>query len=250
MKKYSEQSVFQDGMVIFLDYISRQLSKNPDYSPHPVIRALMCALHDIDKIENGQTVGGMSQDGTKDAIHEAYIVILEKRADGVEVKEIRNINVDKRLPTDVMILIFRLQIQLDRIEGNLIYPEEAVKVLNKVIPGNRFFYLGDKWREALAEFKRELKAGKIYLPPEHGAIMDTIKQLGRIPEDAPWEDYPNDLRAFIGCSVAKKYCKSGGIVVTTPKDFKFEKYKVFEMATEFLMGRLAEHLKPNGREEQ
>jgi hypothetical protein len=248
MKTISERQVFQDGIVVFLDYISRQLKKNPDYNPHPIIRALMCAVHDIDKAKNGETAGGVSVGGTKDRIHEAYAVMLQKHADGIEVKEIRNLNVGKRLPTDAMIYVFRLQIQLDRIEGDLVGPGEAVKIMNKVIPGNRFFLLGDKWKEALEEFERALKAGEIYLPPDHEAIEETIKKFFQIPKDTPWEDYPNDLRAFIGSSVAKKYYKSGAIVITTPDSFKFEKYKVFEMATEFLIGQFAENLRPNGRE--
>jgi len=231
-------------MVVFLDYISRKLKENPDYNPHPIIRAFMCALQDIDKIENEKTVMGVSQEGTRDAIYEAYIVVLQKHSDGIEVKEIQNVNVGKRLPTDAMILIFRLQIQLDRIEGDIVSPEEAVVALNKVIPGERFVLLGDKWKEAIEEFRRALKAGEVYLPANHKAIEETLKQLDEIPAEAPWEDYPNDLRALIGSSVAKKYFKGGSVVITTPTHFKFEKYKVFQMATEFLIGRAADYFRP------
>ena len=243
MKTISERRVFQDGMVVFLDYISRQLKKNPDYNPHPIIRALMCAMQDIDKINNGKTVMGVSQEGTKDAIYEAYIVVLQKHSDGIEVKEIQNVNVGKRLPTDAMILIFRLQIQLDRIEGDVVSPEEAVGALNKVIPGERFVLLGDRWKEAIEEFRRALKAGEVYLPPDHKEIEETLKQLDEIPAEAPWEDYPNNLRALIGSSVANKYFKSGSVVITTPTHFKFEKYKVFQTATEFLIGRATDYFR-------
>ena len=244
-RRISERQVFQDGMMVFLSYISRKLKEQPDYNPHPIIRAFMCAMENIDKIENEKTVMGVSQEGTKDEIYDAYAVVLQKHADGIEVKEIQNFNVGRHLPTDAMILIFRLQIQLDRIEGDLVTPAEAVKALNKVIPGERFVLLGDRWKEAVNEFGRELKEGKIILPQGNVKIEEAIRQLDRVPKDAPWEDYPNDLRMIIGHSVAKKYFKDGSVVMTTPAQVRFEKYKVFQIATELLIGQAAEFLEHN-----
>jgi len=245
MKAIKEIDFFGDGMRIFLDYISRQLKKNPKYTPHPIIRAFECAFQCIEKAKEGENVMGVSQEGTKDNIYEPYIVVLQKQKDGIEVKEILNAKLGKQLPLDVMIVIFRLQIQLDKSDGDLIDPEEALNALNNVIPGKRFYFLGDKWKEARDEFIRLMKEGKIYLPHD----TEIIEQLKQIREDTPWEDYPNNIRALIGSSIAQQFDNKGGIVViTTPKKFKIEKYKVFDMATEFLMGKSAEYLKPIKRE--
>jgi hypothetical protein len=169
--------------------------------------------------------------------------MLKKREDGIEILEIRNLKVGKTLPVDVMILIFRLQIQLDRIVGDLIDPEDAVNALNAVIPGKRFFFLGDKWKEARDEFRKLMEEGKVYFPPD----QEMINALMKIRFDTPWEEYPNNIRALIGSSVAKKYGST--VVITTPKIYKIEKYKVFDMATQFLMGKSSEYLKPFKKED-
>jgi len=242
MKTIREMDIFGDGMRIFLGYISRQLRKNPNYKPHPVIRAFECAFQCIEKAKEGENVIGVSQEGTKDNIYEPYIVVLQKQKEGIEVKEIRNIKIDKQLPLDIIIVIFRLQIQLDKTDGHLIDPEEAVNALNSVIPGNRFHFLGDKWKEARDEFIELMKEGKIHLPHD-AELTEELKQIDLI--NTPWEDYPNSIRALIGSSIASKLDSKGGIVVvTTPKKFKIDKYKVYDMATEFLMGKPAEYLWP------
>jgi len=45
------------------------------------------------------------------------------------------------------------------------------------------------------------------------------------------------IRALIGGALAPSLNSEGGVVtVTTPKNWKIEKYKVFDMATEFILG--------------
>jgi len=57
--------------------------------------------------------------------------------------------------------------------------------------------------------------------------------------------YPNKLRALIGSAISSSFSKKGGIVtVTIPKNSKTEKYKIFDIATEFMLGKTAEYLKP------
>jgi hypothetical protein len=239
---------FGDGMRIFLAYIDRQVKKNPDYKPHPIIRAFECAIQGIENAKEGEHVMGVSQDGTKDSVYEPYIVVLQKQKNGkIEVKEIRNIKVNKKLPLDVMIIIFRLQIQLDKIKGEVVTPQQAVDALNAVIPGNKFYALGDKWKEARDEFKKQLQEGKIYLPND----PELIEGLKKIRYDTPWEEYPQKVRALIGGALVPSLNSEGGVVtVTTPKNWKIEKYKVFDMATEFILGQTSEYLKLFGNKDK
>jgi len=240
MKTIKEMDIFADGMRIFLDYVSRQLRKNPNYLPHPIIRAFGMAFQGIESLKNGECSMGFSSEGTKDSVYEPYIVVLKKQKNGVEVKEILNAKVGKQLSVDMMIIIFRLQIQLDKIEGDLIDPEEAVNALNYVIPGKKFYFLGNRWKEAKEEFMKLMKEGKIHLPPD----PNIAEQLKQIRSETPWENYPNNIRALIGSFIAQKFDSRGGIVViTTPKKLKIERYKVFDIATEFLMAEYARCLR-------
>lgn len=234
---------FCDGMRIFLDYISRQFKKNPNYLPHPLIRAFECAIQAMDKAKTGEHFMGVSQDGTEKNVCNPFIVVLEKKDNGIEVKEVRNIKVNKTVPIDVMLIIFRLQIILDRIEGDTVTPQQMVESLNAVIPGNKFYALGDRWREARDEFKKQLEAGKIHIPND----PELIKGLTSITYNTRWEEYPNRLRALIGSSIASSgSLETGTVIITSPKDSKIEKYKVFDSAMEFLLGKSSEYLKFRG----
>jgi hypothetical protein len=230
---------FGDGMRIFLDYIHRQFKKNPDYMPHPLIRAFECAIQGAEKAKVGETFMGVSQNGTPTNVCNPFIVVLEKLESGVGVKEIRNIKVDKTVPIDVMLIIFRLQILLDRIEGDCVNPAEMVDSLNAVIPGNKFYALGDRWKEARDEFKKLLEEGKIHVPND----SKLIDGLTSITYNMSWDEYPNNVRAFIGSSIAQKdHMPSGTVIITSPTNSKIEKFKVFDSATEFLLGKTAEYL--------
>lgn len=231
-----------DGLRIFLDYIDRQLNKNPDYTPHPLIRALELALLKTKEIEAGQCVMGVSQDGTDKNICNPFAVIIQKHeGDNFEVKEIRNLKVDKVLPLDIMIIIFRLQISLDKIKGDSVDVYQCAECLNAVIPGNYFFALGNKWKEARGNFKELLEKGKVGIPrsTEMEKIADELKS---ITYDTPWEDYSSQLRSLIGGSIKESVREAGDVIITTPESYRIEKYKVFDMAIEFMIGKVSENV--------
>jgi len=227
---------FSDAMRIFLDYIARQTKKNPKYKPHSLIRAFECAVGAAEGLKEGACTMGVSGDGIAENILNPYIVVLQKRDFGIEVKEIRNVKVNKELPLDVMVMTFRLQIHLDKIGGDTVSPKQMIEVLNAVIPGDKFYSLGDRWEEARDKFRDQMEAGKIHIPPD----PELIDALKNIRYDAPWEEYPNTLRALIGISIAPSINRKGGIVViTSPKDSKIEKVKVTDQAIEFMLGQSA-----------
>ena len=234
-----EFDYFTDAVKIYLDYISRQFKKNPSYKPHSLIRAFLNAMQGVENAKEGENVAGISQEGTENNIYEPYMVIVQKKKDGVEIKEILNVKVNKQIPIDVMIRIFRLQIQLDKIDGETVNSQQSADALNAVIPGNKFYVLGDKWREARDKFEKLLNEGKIHLPSNDPKIAEFRK----INHNTPWEDYSNGLRALIGGSTLKHFDKEAKIAITTPKNVRIEKYKVFDFTIEFMLGKTAEYFK-------
>lgn len=232
--------VFRDSMMIFLDYINRQYKKNPDYKPHPIIRAFNCALEDINKIEVGKTTAGFSQNGTKERVYNPYMVVLEKTEKGINVKDIINLQVNKSMPIDVMILTFRLQIQLDKIKNEFVTPKQMVDILNEIIPDNNFFYLGDKWKKYLPLFKEKLEKGEIHYPRD-SKLAEEVKNINY---NIPWEEYSNRQRAFIGGTIGTFIdLKGSKIIITSPKNAKIKKHTVFECAMEFQLGKTFNYLK-------
>jgi len=235
------QDIFIDAMQIYIDYINRQLKKNSNYMPHPLIRAFECALQNFENIKEGECTMGVSQDGTTNDICNPYIVVLQKQQNRASVKEIKNIKLNKTLPLDIMIIIFRLQTKIDKIEGDAVTPEQMVNILNDVIPGNKFFALGDRWKEARDHFKKLLEEGKINVPDD----PEIIQNLKKVTYNTPWEEYGNKLRALIGITIVDLLDSKYEVVITSPKDFKIPKYEVFDKATEFLLVKPAEYFQSN-----
>jgi hypothetical protein len=233
---------FGDGMSIFLAYIARQCKKNQNYIPHPIIRAFECAMKALDKCNDGETVFGVSHDGTENRVYQPYIVVLQKKNDKIEVKEIRNLKVDKALPPDILIIVFRIQIQLDKIQGETVGPKQMVDILNNVIPGEKFYALGARWKEARDLFVKKLKNGQVYLPNSF-LTKDMIEEFETITYNTPWENYSNKLRALIGSYITEKIeNQDAKIIITSPINSKIEKFKVFDSAIEFILGKSSEHL--------
>lgn len=234
--------IFGDGMRIFMDYISRQYKKNQNYKPHPIIRAFEVAIQGIKECENEECTMGFSSEGTDKSVYEPYLVVLQKNKDYIEVKEIRNLRVDKELPIDIMVIVFRLQIQLDKIDGDKVYPQQMADALNEVIPGNNFFALGDRWKEARDLFREKLEKGEIALP--RNLVNDKlIEEIKNITYETPWEEYNHHLRSLIGSLIIEKLEDDNvQIVITSPKHNKIEKYKVFDSAIQFMIGKSSEYI--------
>jgi len=239
--KEIEFDFFGDGMRIFLDYIARETKKKPAYIPHPLIRAFECAIRAMGKEpKNGERFMGVSQDGTETEIYNPFIVIIEKCKTGIEIVRIVNIKVNKDIPVDVMVTIFRLQIVLDRFGGDTVSPRQMTDALNAVISGNKFYYLGEKWKDARDEFNTQLKAGKHPIPDD----PEVVKDLSTLTDSTPWEDYSSKLRTLIGSAIAlRENLPNGTIIIVSPKDTKIQRCVVFDSATEFLLGEAADILK-------
>ncbi len=79
------------------------------------------------------------------------------------------------------------------------------------------------------------------MPPD----PEIIEELKGIKYDTPWDDYSNRLRSLIGSSIAGGISgKEGTVIITSPKDLKIEKFKVFDIVSEFMLGKVSEYMKP------
>lgn len=235
---------FGDGMRIFLNYIDRQYKKNKDYVPHPIIRAFECAVQWIDKLWVWEHTMWVSQDWTKESIYQSYIIVLEKKDDNsIDVKEILEVKRNRTLPLDLMIILFRIQIHLDKIKWDIVNPQQMVDILNNTIEWGYFYALWDRRKEALDLFKVRLESWDLKLPREIW-WRDTNKVLSEIKHNTPWEDYDNSLRAFIWWLIIEKINdKNIKVVITSPTNSEIEKYKVWDTAVEFLLWEASKYFK-------
>ncbi len=231
---------FGDGMRIFLDYISRQIKKNPDYDPHPLVKAFELAMTGALKVKKQEHTMGLSGHYKGEKMFNPYIVVIEKKKKGFEVKEIRDIANDKELPLDLMVMIFRLQILLDKIEGETVIPKQMEEVLNEVIPEKPFYAMGERWKEARENFRQLLKDGKMHLPND----PELIKELTDLKYETPWEDYSPRMRSLIGTGIRDNLDDNKKVFITSPSHWNIQKFKAFEALSEYFLGKSAKYLRP------
>ncbi len=220
---------FGDGMRIFLDYIDREFIKNPEYVPHPLVRAFVCANQGITDLVIGKSSVGVSQNEDEPNSGEMYFVAIEKGRDTIIVKEIRHVGLNRSVSIEQMISIFRLQILLDRLDGKKIQVENAISALNKVVTTPKFQAVGNRWREARDEFVSALKDGRAHIPDDP-KLRDGML---RITKKMDWYDYPSDVRALIGGFLKPLGQEDiAAFSVTFPKDNWIDKNTVFHLLTQ------------------
>lgn len=239
--KIKGSDFFLDGMGVFLAYIARKLKEDPNYTPHPLVRAFECAVGALEDIPTGETAMGVSGDKNKFGGHfNPYSVVLRKQDDGILVETIVDLTTGKNIPPDLMITIFRLQIHLDRFPGEEMPTADAVKVLNELLPGMHFYALGERWEEARDRFSCLLQEGRIRLP--HDAPKELIDGLLKIRRDTPWEDYTPEIRSLIGGAIASDLdARSGTVVLTTPPGVTCSKHKILSFMTQVLVGQVSRY---------
>lgn len=223
---------FTDGMRIFLDYIERQTKKNPEYLPHSLIRAFVCAHQAIENMEIGQNSLGVSGSAVSSSSGELYSVVLEKGMDSITVKDIHHLGLDRSVSIEQMISIFRLQMHLDRYIGEEMPSDEVISVLNEIVDSPKFQAVGDRWREARDNFVTALQEGRVCLPDSPSLREDLLS----ITSDMDWYDYPRNARAIIGSFLRSLDDKDKKIIsVTLPKEKTIEKSKVFDLLSSHWM---------------
>jgi|GEM_PF-674672 len=233
---------FRDSFLIFFDYINRKLKQNPDYEFHPLIKAFINAIATKETVKTGEHIMGVSGETQGDKWHNPYVVVIEKKDQAFEIKEIRELTTNQKVPLDVVILTFRLQIHLDRVKGPEILPVQMAEILNEVLPEYHFYCLGDKWREARDKFAELLRKGKMQIP-SHLMNDKLIEKFKKIRYDTPWEEYDHEVRSMIGGAAAQLLDLRGNtIVISTPLNMKVAKYKVFEFASQILIGIGAKYM--------
>lgn len=232
---------FSLGMLFFMNYVDRCWKVDPDYLPTSLVRAFMVAVEAGNKIEPGQTAMGTSMDGdkSKDSIDVAYAIVVTKSEIGFEIIEIRDLVNDVVVPPHFVLVIFNLQMLLDRHQGDLVHASIAVDALNNCFERPKFVALLDQWPIARDNFVKMMKEGKVYFPPASEEEKAKIKKaLCSITPETAWEDYLPELRSMIASYILadeEGAEKDGKIVISTTHDHTMTKLSVFRLATSIFL---------------
>lgn len=213
---------FHDGLGVFLSYTERQLEKNQDYSPHPIMRAFNLALTKFEEAKDGENVAGVSGNDGKQTV----FVVIQKDGGQIKVLNVIDMVTGNSIPVELIFKLFRLQIKIDSFGGD-ISTEKLVEYMNEIFIEFHFHYLGDRWVEARDQMVEQMKEGKIMLPRGNDKL---VEGLTSIRYNTPWEEYPPSVRGLVGAAANNLFDKRpNSVVISTPPTVRTDPAKVFDL---------------------
>jgi hypothetical protein len=234
----TEREFMSYGMLFFMGYVQRREKSHPDYVPNSLIRAFLVATAAVKEVEVGRNASGVALDGPKDSkdhITAGYMIVLKRLQNGVELVEIRDLVHNVSIPFLFALVIFSLQIKLDKFNSDRISVHDAVAALNECFESPQFVALGDRWPIARDNFFKAIRSGKIPLPKE--IVEEIRKLLIGIDDTTPWEKYPSKLRTFVAPFLeADTASRDARIYMATTHDHTINKSQIFTFSNTVVLG--------------
>ncbi|MFS0883513.1 YecA family protein [Metabacillus niabensis] len=245
--KIYEAEEFELSLKAYLSYVSRKMKKNENYSPHPLVRALVNAIDGALETGKPGRYVGVSGDANHFSDGEARqmiaCVIEMNRDNTMTILGIEDISLQKSIPIKVASYILLLSIKFDKYEGDYIKVEDFIDIVNNTIPQlNIIRFNNDEWKQArdyLAENMDTLK-----IPYEMSEEYE--KDFLSIKESTPWEEYPQRVRSTIA-SIWMQYqypelYKEGAVnTVSVFLDEEYPKAKILNNILIMLYGPTSEY---------
>ncbi|WP_209125448.1 YecA family protein [Alkalihalobacillus sp. BA299] len=203
-----ETEEFDLSLKAYVNYVNRQMKKDEDYIPHPLVKALMVAVNGA--VENGKPgrYAGASGDAEYYEDNEArksFICAIEYNEDKtITLLEFHDLTLGCSVPIKVASYILLLSMRLDGIKGSMISIEDMINIINDTIPTlNLIRFNNDEWLEARDFLAKNLDTIGGF--PE-GQTEEYEKDLLSIKENTPWEEYPPRVRMLVATTyVREKY---------------------------------------------
>jgi len=209
----------------YLDHVVLKTKENPDYEPHPLLKAMMLAIQNNKK---GNYIGvsgnGNEERGKKPT--EVYSVVMEKKDDKFTLLDITDLTNGNKLSVYDALLIIEASLKLEKIKKDLVSKEQIKSILDEVYNDIDFVVISpSNFEEARDYLKKMMKEGRLSIPPD----AELKNGLLSIKLDTKWEDYPQKVRSMIGIVWAKKDGKFGISIDSEemPKDKVMHMFKMF-----------------------
>lgn len=203
---YSYSEDVHNAILAYLDHVILKLKKDPDYNPNPIINAILLAING-ETLENGTFAGiaGSSEKRTEgEKPDELYMATVEVNNDSLKILDITDLCTGNKLTVYEALLIIELSLKLEKMDKNMISPNEIENLFNEVVKDVLFLVVyPENFKQARDYFKEMLVKKMISIPPDE----DLIKALGIITAYTPWEEYNPRVRAFISSIWASRECK-------------------------------------------
>ncbi len=210
----------------YLDHVILKIKYNPDYEPHPILKAMMLAINSGEK--DGKYMG-LSGDGNEEIGKkptEIYSVIMEKDNDKFTLINITDLTTGNELSISDALLLIEVSLKLEKIDDDLVSKEQIESILNEVYKDISFEIVSpSNFREARDYLKEVMEERRIRIPRDE----ELQRGLLSIRKDTRWEDYNPKVRSLIASVWAAKNNKIGISIDAEkmPKDKVISMFKMF-----------------------
>lgn len=196
--KIYEAEEFELSLKAYLSYVSRKIKKDENYSPHPLVRALVNAVDGATDAGKPGRYIGVSGDANQYSDGEArkvFACIIEMNRDNtMTILEVEDISLQKPIPIKVASYILLLSIKFDKYEGDSIKVEDYVDIVNESIPQlNIIRFDNNEWKEARDYLAENIDTLRI----PYDMSEDYERDFLSIKESTPWEEFPQRVRSTV-----------------------------------------------------
>lgn len=252
----TDSEEFRVSLIAYINYIQRKIKRDSEYQPHPLVKAIYCALQGMEDHKDGAVLVGVSGDAQEhadDRPKEMYFVSIRKDDEkSFTLLKVRDATIGRDMPIEHAMQLLLLSMKLDKYEGKDVPVDVSVDIMNEVVPTLEVIrFNNSEWKEARDSFKEIVKQGNLRIQntPENQFVKDLLS----VRTDTPWEEYPPSVRATIAQAwIAKTSPPIQGknpIVISSIED-KVEKHKVIRFVREFLYGKPSDYFCRNVSESE
>jgi uncharacterized protein with FMN-binding domain len=215
-----------EAISIYLRENDEKLS-DPKWQPHPIIKAMMLALHAAREGKKDGNYIGISGDAElhHGVPHLSYAVVMQKLGGKYNILEVSDVTTGQALTPGTIQRIIDADTELEKFAGNSVPIDVAVIIMNRAIPEINVVKLDDHDRNATIDYAKKMINEKKL----QGVPPNTVKQILGVKNDQDWVNLPSEVRSVIGMAWAMKIGKR--TVVITHVEESIPKWKVREFIT-------------------
>jgi len=209
---------------LYFDYYDRKSEADHSFQPHPLLMAHLAAYEKYEetkeKVVHGIGMGYFDESGIP---HEAYKTTITVDGDSFQIGKFIDITNEQEIPFPLVIRILYVSMMLDHYESATIPIEDAVNILNQVIPFLNFeLFDNNEAQNAINHFVKKLENGEIINPGLVAQFNDLLNKK------ISWDKYPPQIRSMIASIYSFRNKDITNFVCITSVDDRIQSYKVLE----------------------
>ena len=225
------RNAVMETIIGYLHQTEKKLS-DPNFNPHPIIKALALALRAAEDGKKDGNYMGVSGDAEQHhgVPHMLYSVVLQKLGQRYNILNVTDLMTGRTVILQIIHRIITAEIELEKFSGDNVPIDAAIGIADEAIPDMVVMKLDAKNRNAAMDYAKEMIRQKKLV----GIPKDVVQRLLSTKNTSEWVKLPSEVRLAIGVAWGTKMGKSTFVITHIEEDIP--KWKVRELIAFKLLG--------------